>query len=85
MNHSEQKKHGYTYKREDLYTAIIFCGGTDALQRNFLEVLKYRNIAADKPATLEQFKKFIKTQFPAAKYMNLYGGLTGDYYKRIYF
>jgi hypothetical protein len=85
MNHSEQKKHGYTYKREDLYTAIIFCSGLDNRQLNFLEVLKYRNIAADRPAVLERFKTFIRTHYPAAKYMNLYGGLTGDYYKRVYF
>lgn len=84
MNHQEQKKHGYKYKREDLYTAIVFCkmdtgGGTFKLH-----TLKYRNIAADKESTLGIFKKFLQRQYPTAQYMNLYGGMSGDFYKRVY-
>jgi hypothetical protein len=84
MNRSEQKKHGYTYRREDLYSVTIYCeapGGKDF----GVSWLKYRNIAVDRPAVLERFKKFVRVQFPLAKYMNVYGGISGDYYKRIYF
>lgn len=87
MKSSEQKKHGYSYKREDLYTCIVFIqsdspyGVRDKLQPT---CVKYRKIRVDHPATLEQFKKFILGQFPGAKYFNVYGGMSGDYYKRIY-
>jgi hypothetical protein len=89
MNSIEQKKHGYQYHREDLYTVIIFCA-TEIWQqsmapRDQLYCLKYRNIAVDKPAILEVFNKFIRKEFPNAKYMNVYGGVSGDYYKRVYF
>lgn len=88
MNRSEQKKHGYTYRREDLYTCIVFL--IEDMPWNETEkpkplCLKYRNIPVDKPASLERFKNFICVQYPTAKYFNVYGGLSGDYYKRVYF
>jgi hypothetical protein len=82
MNRSEQKKKGYDYKREDLYTVIIL---VHPLIPEFKQALKYHNVSVDKPAALESFKKFILGRFPGATYMNVYGGMSGDYYRRIYF
>jgi hypothetical protein len=83
MNHSEQKKNGYNYRREDLYNVTVYCEPPAGKQFGVVW-LKYRNISVDKPARLDEFKKFIRNKFPDAKYMNVYGGLTGDYYKRVY-
>ena len=81
MKASEQKKRGYIYKREDLYTCIVFgYTGFD----NLPVVMKYHNIQVDKPAVLDRFKKFVSEKFGGAKYFNVYGGQSGDYYKRIY-
>jgi hypothetical protein len=84
MNSSEQKKKGYSYRREDLYSVTIYCEPPGGKEFG-VTWLKYRNIAVDRPAILEQFKKFIRSTFPGARYMNVYGGMSGDYYKRIYF
>jgi hypothetical protein len=88
MNSSEHKKKDYNYKREDLYTVIVFCK-TEIWPQSMtpadqLHCLKYRNVAADKPAVLEHFKKFIRSKFRNAKYFNIYGGITGDYVRREY-
>lgn len=69
----------YRYRREDLYTAFVFYPGEARLQ-----VAKYHKIAADRPATLTTFKNFVKKNFPGARYINLYGGVTGDFIRREY-
>lgn len=84
MNHSEQKKNGYQYRREDLYSVTIYCEPLGGKEYG-ITWLKYRNIPVDKPARLDDFKKFITKKFPGARYMNVYGGISGDYYKRVYF
>lgn len=86
MNSSSQKKSGYHYKREDLYTCVVFIvqempWKEDTPPRPVC--VKYRNIPVDKPAPFERFKKFILAEFPAAKYMNVYGGQSRDFYKQI--
>ncbi len=82
MNSHEQKKHGYTYRREDLYTCIVICGDGKTGSQPAAE--KYRKIRVDNAKILDAFKKFILDKFPTAKYMNVYGGVSGDYYKRVY-
>lgn len=82
MNSHEQKKHGYSYKREDLYTCIVFCGETKGNTQP--AAVKYRKIRVDHAKTLDAFKEFILGKFPTAQYMNVYGGITGDFYKRVY-
>lgn len=87
MNSSEQKKRGYNYKREDLYTCVVFIVDDvppgKELDRPRPVCVKYRNIPVDKAAPFERFKKFILAEFPAAKYMNVYGGQSRDFYKQI--
>jgi hypothetical protein len=86
MNKQEQKKHGYTYRREDRYNVTVFCDEQlDVKNKTYgIHWLKFHGIMVDRPAVLEGFKKFLHAQFPTAKYFNVYGGVSGDYYKRIY-
>lgn len=84
MNSHEQQKHGYKYRREDRYNVIVYCS-IEISHKEFREHwLKYHGIMVDRPASLERFKTFIRGQYPSAKYFNVYGGISGDFYKRIY-
>lgn len=51
---------------------------------NNLQFLKYHRIPRTKPQKLQQFFDFLDTNFPLWRYINFYGGVTGDYKTRIY-
>lgn len=70
----------YNYKRENLYTAIVFFPNPDGSAK--MKAAKYRNIEADKPGSWARFVEFITGKFAGCKNVNLYGGISGDFIRQ---
>lgn len=70
----------YKYKRENLYTVIVFYQDGQTLK-----AAKYHKIQCDKPGSWKATIAFFKQKFPTAEYCNIYGGVSGDYRRREYF
>jgi hypothetical protein len=68
------------YKRESLYTAIVFYKDPAT---GSARPAKYRNVEADKPGSWKRFIYFIRRKFPTATAINLYGGITKEFYKQV--
>jgi hypothetical protein len=72
MKSSSQKRIGYHYNREDLFTAIAFFSSQ--------KPRKYRNI--DSRSGARSFLKFINS-IPGFDHVNFYGGESGDFKKQV--
>jgi hypothetical protein len=70
MNRSEQKKHGYDYRREDLMNAIAAVRVGDEMQ-----FVKYHNIKKSNKG-IENFEKMLKDKFKNVLHVNYDGGVS---------
>jgi hypothetical protein len=82
MFEDEKKKREYNFRRKELYTVIIFMiGPYTKVDR---QTAKYHNIPCDNEVKFEAFKKFVRSTFRRARYMNIYSSVTKLFVRREY-
>lgn len=68
------------FKKETLYTCIVMCW--EQCSNITYQGKKFHNVEADKPAVWNRFIAFVKKNFPNARHINIYGGISRNFIRQ---